>query len=164
MRTLLLAAVTLFFMACNPPAKKEAVEESKTEESVQYFGEKITIDDAMPIADFAQSFQEDSTFVKLTGTVNAVCQKKGCWMTLDLSNGETMRVTFKDYGFFVPKDLTGEVVIEGKALKKITPMEDLKHFAEDEGKSAEEIAQITEDEEQLVFEAIGVAIPTEKSL
>jgi hypothetical protein len=87
----------------------------------------------------------------------AVCQAKGCWMKLDLGNNETMRVTFKDYGFFVPKDAKGrEVVIEGVALKSLTPVDELQHYAKDAGKTAEEIAAITEPVQELSFEAVGV--------
>jgi hypothetical protein len=47
--------------------------------------------------------------VTLTGEVRQSCTAKGCWMelapTADASLGA--RVTFKDYGFFVPTDARG---------------------------------------------------------
>lgn len=60
--------------------------------------------------------------VILEGTIEAVCQNKGCWMEIT-SHGSGLRVTFKDYGFFVPKDSKGKVVraegvIEVKTLSK----------------------------------------------
>lgn len=48
--------------------------------------------------------------VTVTGTVKQVCQMMGCWMELVSSSDSTadgVRVTFKDYGFFVPKDSAG---------------------------------------------------------
>ncbi|MDQ7948042.1 MAG: DUF4920 domain-containing protein [Pedobacter sp.] len=97
--------------------------------------------------------------MKVTGTVTQVCQKKGCFMNLSLPNGKTMFVNFKDYAFFMPKDLAGKkVVIDGFAERKETSVEDLKHFAEDANKSAEEIAKITEPKKEIVFEAKGVVI------
>jgi hypothetical protein len=70
-----------------------------------------------------------------------------------------MRVTFKDYGFFVPKDSKGkEVVIEGIAMRKVTPVDELRHYAEDAGKSPEEVAAITEPVQELAFEAVGVLL------
>ena len=85
---------------------------------------------------------------------------KGCWMTIDLENGEKMRVTFKDYGFFVPKDIAGQkVVIDGYAYNSITDVETLRHFAEDAGSPQEEIDAITEDKQEITFVANGVAIP-----
>jgi hypothetical protein len=70
-----------------------------------------------------------------------------------------MVVQFKDYGFFVPKDIAGrQVVIEGYAYRAVTPIEDLKHYAEDAGKSQEEIDAITEPKEELKFLASGVIL------
>ncbi|MCF0070464.1 DUF4920 domain-containing protein [Dyadobacter sp. CY261] len=96
---------------------------------------------------------------KVIGTVESVCQVKGCWMKVNLDNGETMRVMFKDYGFFVPKDITGKtVVFEGEAKKTTVPVEHLKHYAQDAGESKEEIAKITEPKEELTFIADGVIV------
>jgi hypothetical protein len=96
---------------------------------------------------------------KVTGQVASVCQMSGCWMTLKLTDGQTMRVTFKDYGFFVPKNISGKtVVIEGQALVKETSVKTLQHYAEDAGKSKAEIAKITQPEKALNFVATGVVV------
>ena len=96
---------------------------------------------------------------KVSGTVESVCQVKGCWMKVKMDNGETMRVMFKDYAFFVPKDIAGKtVVFEGEAQKKMVPVEHLQHYAKDAGKSKEEIAKITEPKEELTFIADGVIV------
>ncbi len=97
--------------------------------------------------------------MKITGVVSLVCQKKGCFMNLEMPNGETMFVNFKDYAFFMPKDIAGKtVVLDGFAERKETSVEDLKHFAEDAKKSKEEIAKITTPKKEIVFEAKGVVI------
>ena len=70
-----------------------------------------------------------------------------------------MFVKFKDYGFFMPLDLAGsEVVMAGKAFREETSVDELRHYAEDEGQSAEEIAKITEPVEELKFLAYGVVV------
>ncbi|RZL41189.1 MAG: DUF4920 domain-containing protein [Pedobacter sp.] len=52
--------------------------------------------------------------MKIEGKVVDVCKKKGCWMTLQMPNGDPMRVTFKDYAFFMPMDIVGKnVVLDG---------------------------------------------------
>ena len=57
--------------------------------------------------------------IKVNGEVASVCKKKGCWMKMDMGEGNNMRITFKDYGFFVPLDCDGKVAtIEGKAYIK----------------------------------------------
>ena len=82
-------------------------------------------------------------------------------MNLDVPNAEPMRVTFKDYGFFVPKDIDDkrEVIVQGVAKYETTDVETLRHYAEDEGLSQEEINKITEPKTELVFIADGVLIP-----
>ncbi len=115
----------------------------------------------MSLAEVTQMLENQEVVegVVVGGKVTAVCQKKGCWMTLEKPDGEEMRVTFKDYALFMPFDLAGKnVVIRGKAEKKVTPVDELRHYAEDAGKSAEEIAAITEDEIKMTFEADGVVI------
>ena len=97
--------------------------------------------------------------VKVEGKINSACQTKGCWMTVDKNDGSTMRVSFKDYGFFVPKDCGGKTaVMMGRAFVDTTSIEDLRHYAKDDGKSKEEIEKITAPEYELSFEADGVII------
>jgi len=96
---------------------------------------------------------------KVEGEIVEVCQKKGCWMTIKKDDGSTMRVTFKDYGFFVPKDAAGKrAVMSGLAYYDSVSVKSLKHYAEEAGKSSEEIAKITKSEFKLAFEAEGVII------
>ena len=83
-------------------------------------------------------------------------------MKMDMGNNQTMMVHFKDYGFFVPKDCSGKhIVMEGIAFIDVTPVAQLRHYAEDAGKSKEEIEKITADEKELTFEASGVIISNE---
>lgn len=153
MSLIVLLAAALF--ACQQQGAENKSAENATAEYAS-FGEVISADDALPVAELV-SMSADSAYTKVTGKVVDVCQAKGCWMKLDLGNNQTVRVTFKDYGFFVPKDSKGkEVVIEGVALRSITPVDELRHYAEDAGKSADEIAAITDPVEELSFEAVGV--------
>ena len=102
----------------------------------------------------------DSLQTKVIGTVESVCQVKGCWMNIVMPDtGEEMFVKFKDYGFFMPKDIAGrEVVLNGKAFVNEVPVEELRHYAEDAGKSKEEIEAITEPKRTYSFEADGVLL------
>ena len=79
-------------------------------------------------------------------------------MKLDLGNEQEVMVRFKDYDFFVPLDAIGEVVINGKAYVSETSVDELKHYAEDAGKSSEEIAMIIKAEKTFSFEANGVLL------
>ncbi len=167
MKKLFLLPLALLAFACGNTAQQPAAEaETETPEVVEEaapamasFGAEISADGAVSAAELpAQLEGQDSVRVKLTGSIDKVCQMKGCWMTMD-AGGQNMHVTFKDYGFFVPKDAGGnEAVIEGFAYVDTMDVETLRHYAEDEGKSAEEVAMITEPEVKLSFVADGVII------
>lgn len=144
----------------------ELVEDSSNDdsanESVQHFGEKIDEAGVISIDKMLAKVAEGETEtmkIKTTAEVDAVCQVKGCWMTLKKPDGKTMRVTFKDYGFFMPTDIAGKtVVIEGEAKYDTTTVDMLRHFAEDEGLPQEEIEKITEPEIDVTFIADGVIL------
>lgn len=128
--------------------------------SYEYYGEKISEEGAISPDKFLKEIEsKDSVEVKLEAKIVTCCKKKGCWMDVDLENGTTMKVRFKDYEFFVPKDADGRMaVIEGKAKLETVDVATLKHYAEDAGKSEEEIAAITEPEKAYSFLANGVII------
>ncbi len=110
-----------------------------------------------------QMASQDTVQAVVIGKVESVCQKKGCWMNIVSDEGESIFVKFKDYGFFMPLDLAGqEVVMNGKAFKEVTSVEELQHYAEDEGLSKEEIEKITEPKEEYKFMATGVYIANSK--
>lgn len=128
----------------------------------KHFGATITADNALAYDEVMEKMANtDSMSMKVTGKVKEVCQKKGCWMTLvsDQPGYPEMRVTFKDYAFFMPKNLSGKrVVVDGFARVETTSVEVLRHYAEDAKKSPEEIAAITEPKREVSFEAAGVLI------
>ena len=80
-------------------------------------------------------------------------------MNLQLGE-EQVRVTFKDYGFFMPKDIADrDVIVEGMAYVEMTDVETLKHFAEDAGSPQEEVDAITEPQLTYAFVSSGVLLP-----
>lgn len=129
------------------------------EKATGSFGAKIDENGAIAAADLLKQLgSNDSVVGKVSAPITAACQKKGCWMTLDLA-GTEMRVTFKDYGFFVPKNSAGHTaIVEGVARKEEISVATLKHYAEDAGKTKAEIAAIKKPETEYSFEAIGVII------
>ena len=159
--TFLLIGLLLF--SCKNEAKKGAETAMQQEISYKSFGKEIIADDAIAASSMAQHYKSmkvgDSVNSKMLAKVNEVCQAKGCWMKIDLEDGNQVMVKFKDYGFFMPKNIAGEeVIINGKAFVSEVSVEELRHYAEDAGKSAEEIAAITESEKTYSFEADGVLL------
>ncbi len=148
-------ALLVVFAACSPNEKQEVPP------VVGKYGAEIAEDGAVSVDEMlAQLNVSDTVQVKVKGEITATCAMKGCWMNLVLPNGEEMRVTFKDYEFFVPKEgMEGNMaLIEGQLTRTLTDMETLRHYAEDAGKSEEEVMAITEDKQELSFVANGVII------
>ena len=129
-----------------------------------FFGEKISAQGAMTYDQLLTKLdkQESIESVKVRGTIDGVCQKKGCWMNIVSDTNpeaKSMFVKFKDYAFFMPLDASGSTaILKGRAYKEETSVDELRHYAEDEGQSAEEIAKITEPKVELKFMASGVII------
>jgi hypothetical protein len=99
---------------------------------------------------------EGKTIV-VEGSVSEVCQVKGCWMVL--GEGERwMRVTFKDYAFFVPKDAAGGTArVEGLFTVKKVSVAQARHYLEDAGRH-EEAARVTAPVATPTLVASGVEI------
>lgn len=111
-----------------------------------------------PLAKAIGETKSGST-VLVTAKAESVCLKKGCWVML--RDGEaSVRVTMKDYAFFLPKDIAGQsLVIEGVLEETVMKEKDARHFAKDEGKSKTEIAAIKGDKRSwsLVASSIRLA-------
>jgi hypothetical protein len=160
MKKLVIIPILALLTACG--GNKEEPKDTKPvkDTTLSFFGDTITTDNATDVSQVMNSVKgKDSLAIKLTGTINSVCQKKGCWMQMDIGSGQTMRVTFKDYAFFVPKNAGGKTaIIDGYVYNDTISIAELKHYAEDAGKSKEEIEKITAPEVELSFEAKGVII------
>ncbi len=96
---------------------------------------------------------------KLEGQILSTCPMKGCWMKMSVEQ-DTILVRFKDYGFFVPKSgAEGKsAIINGKLSVDTLSVAQLRHYAEDAGKSKEEVSKIVKPEITISFLADGVVI------
>jgi len=162
--------VLLFCSACNSKKSGHTPSEGSTvnaanmalKDDKNHFGQVIDAAGAIPLPDLAAAMGTNREMkTKVRGNCTAVCKVKGCWMSLDNPGSDPVRVTFKDYAFFVPKDIDDkrEVIVEGFAKYDTTDVETLRHFAEDEGKPQAEIDKISEPKIELVIIADGVFIP-----
>ena len=123
-------------------------------------GSSFEVDPVISTKDFSRLMTNgpDTVNMVIKGIIKEVCSKKGCWMRLPLSGEEDLMVRFKDYGFFVPTDASGEVIIKGQAFKTQTSVADLRHYAQDAAATEAEIAAITEPKNTHSFIAEGVLI------
>ncbi|KAF2518415.1 DUF4920 domain-containing protein [Flavobacterium salilacus subsp. salilacus] len=170
-KIVLLAATLVVMIACknNEENKSEGadtfVEAITHDEEASYetFGDKIVAEKAFTKEEMLEKYENlkpgDTLNIKFKSTIKDVCQKKGCWMAMELPDEKESFVKFKDYGFFVPLNAAEqEAVVSGKAFVSEISVAELKHYAKDGGKSQEEIDKITEPEITYGFMADGVLI------
>lgn len=166
-----IVAIFAFTIGCNDGKsnRNENLEQkglaidSKSTVLYESYGDKITAENAIDRDAMLEKFKAlktgDTLDVKFSSRVLEVCQKKGCWMNLDLGEEEVM-VRFKDYAFLMPKDINGShIIVAGKAYIEEMSIEDQKHYAEDAKKSESDIAAIVNPKQTWTFEANGVLIP-----
>ncbi|WP_026897300.1 DUF4920 domain-containing protein [Daejeonella oryzae] len=151
------AAFILTSCSVKPKTELQAISNIK---GTAVYGDSVKNDNVIDLAAMRTAMQDESKLdLKIKGVVNEVCEKKGCWMLMKLDNGEDLRITFKDYKIFVPKDLEGkEVILDGFAYTDTASVEDQQHYAKDANKSASEIAKITLPKKELAYEAKGVVV------
>ena len=132
---------------------------SQSDNNYEIYGELF---DSSEIIDYKlekDTFLNSSSKIKLEGEILSSCPMKGCWMKISVEK-DTVLVRFKDYGFFVPKNgIEGKrTIINGNISVDTLSVAQLQHYAEDAGKSKEEIALITKPEITISFLADGVLI------
>lgn len=157
-------AISILFLTACKTDKKSQEDQKKSQEiasTYDTFGDKISESDAISSSEMLSKFNSlkvgETLNIKFSSSIKEVCSKKGCWMKLPLDAETETMVRFKDYGFFMPLDSKDrEVIVSGKAYVTEVSVDDLKHYAEDAGKSADEIAKITAPKKEFAFEANGV--------
>jgi len=99
------------------------------------------LDESVPEVALQQLVSDSQRYegspVRVAARVSQVCQKKGCFFIAQ--DGDAyMRVSFKDYGFFVPTDISGRrVTLIGEVVGREMTAEEAAHYADDlGGKSA----------------------------
>lgn len=125
------------------------------------YGEGVSGNKSLTVSKLEKKLDKDSLYTgSVTGNIVEVCTKKGCFMKLtDDKSGELITVRFKDYGFFMPQDIVGKTVaIEGDAKVTEHSVKQLQHWAEDAGKSKEEIAAIKSPKKTIEIIATGVKV------
>ncbi|HLT29200.1 MAG TPA: DUF4920 domain-containing protein [Myxococcaceae bacterium] len=100
----------------HPPVKAEQLPKAANQGWVLTRGSPLGSSRAVPLASLLKnpSAYAGKT-VLVEGQVRKACEKKGCWMELATdAKGAGVRVTFKDYAFFVPLDSAGSLArVEG---------------------------------------------------
>ncbi len=95
--------------------------------------------------------------VVVEARVSQVCQKKGCFF-IAKDGATTVRVSFKDYGFFVPTDISGrDVTLVGELRQVELTEEQATHLEDDLGSADLDVAPGPQ------FEIVASAVRVPKS-
>jgi hypothetical protein len=159
----MLAVLIFCFNGYSQVANKQANNTAVNSSDYASFGEKFTPNKVLSNKEMLKKYKTlkkgDSVSVKFKTTIKEVCKKKGCWMSLDLTDNKESFVKFKDYAFFVPLNADkSDAIVNGVAFIEVVSVDELRHYAKDGGKSAAEIKKITKPEIKYAFTATGVLI------
>jgi hypothetical protein len=125
------------------------------------FGAPISAGPELPLTDLLSSPERfRDQVVTIEGQVRSACTRRGCWMEVAESEDPKLpgcRVTFKDYGFFVPTDSAGaRAKVQGTLGLNKLPPERVAHLESEGGQFPRKNADGSVDELRLV--ATGVEL------
>lgn len=84
------------------------------------------------------------TPVRVEARISEVCQKKGCFM-IATAGDKAVRISFRDYSFFVPTDTGGKTVtLTGTLVERVLSEKQAAHFREDAGSDTIQAGKIYE--------------------
>jgi hypothetical protein len=131
--TALLAVAVVTTLACKP---RTPVPSATPPAGVRTFGEKLAPGERVSLAAvLAKGEQFADRTVTVEGTVRKACTRKGCWMELAEGTKDGTagcRVSFKDYGFFVPVDSAGSHArVQGVVTAAKVPAASVRHLEEE---------------------------------
>ncbi len=122
--------------------------QSTSNKGVSY-GEKMTLSGwkTIKVADVLKNPDRYAgQRIRVEGVVDTVCAHKGCWINMTQPGGSEplfVKFTCPVEGRLIPMDAVGKTVtVEGELEIKMIPEDEARHYAEDAGKSKEEIAKI----------------------
>jgi hypothetical protein len=121
-----------------------------------HFGAAFALKDARPLATVLAAGKDVSKEpVQVSGTVDSVCQKKGCWLVM--KDGEAQaRILMKDHAFNVPMDSKGKpVVVEGTIEARNFTEAQVKHLEKDAGGDP---AKVGGERTEFVLTATGLEL------
>ncbi|MEW7281064.1 DUF4920 domain-containing protein [Aquimarina sp. 2201CG1-2-11] len=155
----------LLLIGCSMSTKKKEffnLSDISKDEYVSY-GDEITLGNINYSSVMRDIYKDmnagDTIDVVFRSVVNSVCKAKGCWMKVNIGDEDEVMIKFKDYGFFVPKDIESDtVIIKGKAFVNELSIDEQRHLALDAQKSKEQINAITTLQKTYSFLADAVLI------
>lgn len=129
-----------------------------------YGGDVAGASDVVPVAAvFANPDMYADKEIRVSGEIDEVCSKMGCWLTVRSGN-DVMRARFVESGscangFFVPLDAAGhQIILSGTVRREEISQETARHYLEDAGAPQSEIEKIVGPQQALAMVCTSVAI------
>jgi hypothetical protein len=143
------------------PAKQLASAKAPAPDSARKFGEAVPPGPALTLGEIlAAPERYQNRAVTLEAKVRRNCTRKGCWMELAEKLDPALpgcRVTFKDYGFFVPLDSAGSTArVQGQVQVETVAAAEVAHLEGEGAKFASKLPDGTAREVRVV--ATGVEL------
>ena len=132
-------AASLLFVGAYAGEVIRLSEPVATTDTTETFGS--VLDESVPLVALADVGAGNvGETVRIEARVSQVCKNKGCFFIA--VDGNTMvRVSFKDYGFFVPTDVSGKTLMfVGEVTEKEMTKEEAEHLAKDMGEASAAVA------------------------
>jgi len=119
------------------------------------------LDESVPMVALEKLAKDGGDFVgrpvRVVARVAEVCQKKGCFFIAREGNS-VVRISFKDYGFFVPTDIGGKrVTLVGEVVAREVTPDEAAHYAEDLGTAGSPV------EPGKVYEIVATSVRVPRS-
>src|SRR6056297_3604102 len=97
-----LFASVVLLTACGPQGEEQSADSASTEmnenadkattDNLNFYGDSISADGAIAVSELATIVEKDGGFEgKVTTVIHETCQKKGCWMKVDMADANDMR-------------------------------------------------------------------------
>ncbi|MBK6693508.1 MAG: DUF4920 domain-containing protein [Myxococcales bacterium] len=134
--------------------------------SAKRYGAKL--EGGAAVASLAAVMEDPDKFadkaMRIEGTVRAACTRKGCWMELAKGadrEASGARVTFKDYGFFVPTNSAGKVAcVEGVLSSRRVAPEEVAHLESEGARFAKKMPDGSAREVRIVATGVEMWDPS----
>lgn len=153
---LLITTAVLLLAACSNSKNKKNIILGEN-----YGQVSVDTSKAISVSEMLTSFKTKTGKSEYTikGEITEICLNAGCWININKGNGESFMVRFKDH-FTIPTStkIESQAFIHGIAFFDTISVELLQHYAEDAGKSKEEISKITQPKYEFGFEADGITL------
>lgn len=179
-RVTIIISASIIILSCNnsakEPNKDNKVEKEAAKEEVKvdfpvegyaFYGlAEVKPKEAVTVEEMVSIIGKSGTFEgHVNATLDGVCKKMGCWVTMVNKSGESIRVRFKDHAFGVPTEtpVGTSVILRGVGKVDTVSVDMQKHYLDDAKEAGDDVSQeaydaITEDLIDFSFISDGILV------